>query len=137
MAVIENCQCLQLALLGRISSQFKKYILICSLLPAPNRKCKFVFFKIGLPRPLFHLFSYFQTQITIFTANKCEKCISSIQCRDLNSQHLKHESPPITTRLGLPFVMLQKLLLRECTLVRYYVLDLYLPTIGIHAYWDK
>ena len=45
--------------------------------------------------------------------------------------------PPITTRLGLPFVMLQKLLLRECTLVRYYVLDLYLPTIGIHAYWDK
>ena len=31
------------------------------------------FFKMGQPRPLFHLFSSFQTHITIFTTNKCEK----------------------------------------------------------------
>ena len=42
--------------------------------------------------------------ITIFTANQREKmsCPSSIQCWDLNSRPLKHESSPITTRPGLP-----------------------------------
>ena len=30
--------------------------------------------KIGHPRPLFHLFSSFQTNTTILTTNKCEKC---------------------------------------------------------------
>ena len=28
---------------------------------------------VGHPRPLFNLFLYFQTNITIFTTNKCEK----------------------------------------------------------------
>ena len=31
------------------------------------------FLKMGHPRPLFHLFSSFQTNITIFTTNICEK----------------------------------------------------------------
>ena len=30
-----------------------------------------------------------------------KKCPSNIQCQDTNSQHLEHESPPITTRPGL------------------------------------
>ena len=38
-----------------------------------------------------------------FTTNRYEKiCPSSIQCKDSNSQPLEHESPPITTRQGLP-----------------------------------
>ena len=56
---------------------------------------------MGQPRPLFHLFSSFETHITIFTTNKREK--SSIRRRDSNSQPLEHKSPPITTRPGLPF----------------------------------
>ena len=31
------------------------------------------FYKMGKPWPLFHLFSSFQTHITMFTTNKCEK----------------------------------------------------------------
>ena len=57
---------------------------------------------MGHPRPLFHLFSSFQTNITIFTTNICEKCPSSIRCWDSNPQPLEHESPPITTWPGLP-----------------------------------
>ena len=56
---------------------------------------------MGQPRPLFHLFSSFQTHKTIFTTNKCEKCPSSILCQDLNSRPLGHESPHITNRPGL------------------------------------
>ena len=41
-------------------------------------------FLMGHPRPLFHLFSSFQTNFTIFTTNKCEKCPSSIRCWDSN-----------------------------------------------------
>ena len=58
---------------------------------------------MGIPRTLFNLFSSFQTQFTIFTTNKFEKCPSSIRCWDSNSRSLEHESPPITTRPGLPF----------------------------------
>ena len=63
------------------------------------------------PRPLFRLFSSFQTNNTIFTTNKCEKCPSSIRRWDSNSQPsdsvsppLTTESPPLTTRPGvLPY----------------------------------
>ena len=45
----------------------------------------------------------FQTNIiTIFTTNICEKYLSSIRCQDSNPQPPHHESPFITTRLGLP-----------------------------------
>ena len=44
------------------------------------------------PRPLFHLFSSFQTNITTFTTNKCQKCPSSLWCWDSNPQPSEHES---------------------------------------------
>ena len=40
----------------------------------PGRYLHILFFKKGHPRPLFNLFSSFQTNITIFTTNICEKC---------------------------------------------------------------
>ena len=70
---------------------------------APHRHSALYFYKkMGQPRPLFHLFLSYQTHITIFTVNKCEKCPSSIRCWDSNSRPLEHESPPITTTPGLP-----------------------------------
>ena len=60
------------------------------------------FFKMGQPRPLFHLFLSFQTYYIFYNKYACEKCPSSRQCRDSNSRPLEHESPPITTRPGLP-----------------------------------
>ena len=57
---------------------------------------------MGHPWLLFHLFSSFQTNITIFTKNKCETCPSSILWWDSNPQPSEHETPPITIRPGLP-----------------------------------
>ena len=54
-------------------------------------------------------FVYFQTNITIFTANKCEKCPFSIRCWDSNPWPSVYDSPPITTRPGLPPEISQKL----------------------------
>ena len=56
------------------------------------------FLKMGQPQPRFHLFLSFQTHIKIFTTNKCEK----MSILDSNSRPLEHESPPITTKPGLP-----------------------------------
>ena len=53
--------------------------------------------KMGHPRPLFCLFSSFQTNITHFTTNICEKCPSSVRCWDSNPRTSEHESPHITT----------------------------------------
>ena len=56
----------------------------------------------SIPASFIILFWSFQTNIiTIFTTKICEKCSSSIQCRDLIPQPLEHESPPITNRQGL------------------------------------
>ena len=57
---------------------------------------------MGQPQPLFRLFLSFQTNITILTTHKCEKCPSSIRRQDSNSQPSDYESPPLTTRPGLP-----------------------------------
>ena len=51
------------------------------------------------PRPLFNLFSSFQTNI--LQQLNLKKCPFGMQSRDSNPQHLEHESPPITTRPGL------------------------------------
>ena len=59
------------------------------------------FFKNGPTPASFHVFSSFQTNITILTTIKCEKCPSSIRCLDLNSQPFDSKSPPLTTRPGL------------------------------------
>ena len=56
----------------------------------------------GLSPTSFPLISSFQTNITIFTPNTCEKCPSSIWCWDSNPQPSVHEFPPITTRPRLP-----------------------------------
>ena len=47
------------------------------------------------------IFGFFN-QILEFLQQYNVKCPSSIRCWDSNSQPLVHESPPITTRLGLP-----------------------------------
>ena len=65
------------------------------------------FKKMGHPRPLFRLFSSFQTNITFLTTNICEKMLwpSSKWRRYSNPRPLEHNSPPITTRPGLlPYV---------------------------------
>ena len=56
-----------------------------------------IFQKWANPASFSFIFCLFQTHITIFTTNKCEKCPSSIRCQDSNSRPLGHESPPITT----------------------------------------
>ena len=59
------------------------------------------FKKMCQSRPLFHLFSSFQTHITIFSQQigKCEKM--SIQYTGLGFELTTFESPLITTRPGL------------------------------------
>ena len=52
----------------------------------PGKTVLFKKKKMGQPRPLFRLFLSFQTNITILTTNKCEKCPTSIQRWDLNLQ---------------------------------------------------
>ena len=56
------------------------------------------------PDLFFIYFRSFQTNNTIFTTNQCEKmsCPSSICRRGLNPWPSERESPPITTRPGLP-----------------------------------
>ena len=61
---------------------------------------------MGHPRPLFPLFSSFQTNITIFTTNKCEKYPSRIRRWDLNPQPLEQESHPMTTRSFLDILIM-------------------------------
>ena len=63
----------------------------------------FLFKKMGHPRPLFRLFLSFQTNNTIIRTNKCEKVMTtSLRRRDSNTWPSEHESPPITTKPGLP-----------------------------------
>ena len=64
----------------------------------------FLFLKMGHPRPLFHLFLVFfkQTWIQFFTTNQCEKCPSSLWCRDSNPQPSYCQSHPFNARPGLP-----------------------------------
>ena len=63
-----------------------------------------LFFKKNGPTPTSFLFIFglFKQTLQIFTTNICEKCPSSIRCRDSNPRPLERESPPITTRPGLP-----------------------------------
>ena len=53
------------------------------------------------PWPLFSLFSVFSNKQDQ-QINVKMSCPSSIQCRDMNPQPLKHESSPITSRPRLP-----------------------------------
>ena len=49
---------------------------------------------------IFGLFK--QTSLQFVQKIYVQKCPFSIRCLDSNSQRSEHESPPITTRLGLP-----------------------------------
>ena len=73
-----------------------------------------VYFLNGPTPASFCLFSVF-TNNTIFTANQCEKCPTSIWRRDSNPRPLEHESSPTTTRLGLPplcrFIIITQMIL--------------------------
>ena len=61
-------------------------------------------FKMGQPRPLLmFIFGLFkQTSLQILQQINVKKFPSSIRCRVSNPQPSQHESPPITTRSGLP-----------------------------------
>ena len=53
--------------------------------------------------PVFRLFSvFFKRKLQILQQINVKKFPSSIQCWDLNLQSSERESPPITTRPGLP-----------------------------------
>ena len=58
------------------------------------RSCKRFFLKMVHPRPIFHLFSSFQTHITILKTNICEKCYvhpvygAGIRTHDLRNMSL-------------------------------------------------
>ena len=70
-----------------------------------NLRRHMFFFKNGpSPASISFIFELFQTNNTIFTTIQCEQmsCPSSIRCRDSNTRPLDCESPPITTRPGLP-----------------------------------
>ena len=60
-----------------------------------------IFLKNGPSVASFHLFSSFQTNITILQQIYVIKCPSGIQCWDLNSQPPVNESPPIPAKPGL------------------------------------
>ena len=64
------------------------------------------YLKMGQPRPLFHFFVYSNNTFYNFLQQiNVKKYPSSIWCRDSNLQPLEHESPPITTRPGLPAIV--------------------------------
>ena len=58
--------------------------------------------KMGYSQPLFAYFRLFKPTLQFLQQINVKKYPSSIQCWDLNPQPLEHESPPITTRPGLP-----------------------------------
>ena len=61
---------------------------------------------MGTPQPLLSfIFGHFKQISSQFLQQICEKCPSSIRFRDSKPLHLEHESPPMTTRPGLPDVL--------------------------------
>ena len=61
------------------------------------------FLKWANPASFLFIFGLFQTNInTILQQINVKKCPSSIRHRDSNPRPLERESPPITTRPGLP-----------------------------------
>ena len=75
-----------------------------------NQRTLTYFFK-GPSSASFCLFLvFYQTNITNFTTNQCEKCPSSRWCCDSNSRPA--ESPPITTRPGLTYFVMGSITVR-------------------------
>ena len=63
---------------------------------------KFKHFKMGQPGLFFHCFGLFRQILQFLWQIYVKKCPSNIQCQDSNQWPSKHESPPTTTRPGLP-----------------------------------
>ena len=77
---------------------------------AQGQRCRKQFFLNGpTPASFSFTFGLCKQTLQIFTTNICEKCPSRIRYRDLNPQPSECESPPITTRPGLPPVPLTPL----------------------------
>ena len=61
------------------------------------------FKKIGKPQPLLSfIFGLFKQTSSQFLQQICEKCPCSIRRQESNPLPLEHESPPMTTRPGIP-----------------------------------
>ena len=83
---------------------FKFTLNVFSLKNGPTKlqfRGEYRLFKWAIPGLLLVYFRLFQTNITIFTTNNCEKCPSSKWCWDSNPQPFEHVSSPITTGPGL------------------------------------
>ena len=66
-----------------------------------------LFVKWAIPRLFFVYFRLFSNKHQFnFTTNVSEKCQSNTQCSHSNPRPSGHESPPVTTRPGLPPVTL-------------------------------
>ena len=75
-------------------------------LPLPN-----FFFKWAIIPDIFFVnFRLFKTTLQFLQQINLKKCPSSIWCWDLNPQPSEHESPPRTTRPGLPHNLIISLL---------------------------
>ena len=68
-----------------------------------RRRREVRFGKMDQSRPLFRLFSSFQTNISIFTTKICENIPSSSCCWDSNTRPSWHESPTITIDQCVPY----------------------------------
>ena len=61
---------------------------------AAKRSSLSSFHKMGQPRPLFHLFSSFQTNITNFTTNRCMKNVHPVYYAGIRTHDLWNMSLP-------------------------------------------
>ena len=84
--------------------QFEKDIIGIFVLCEPD-----LFLKMGQPRPLLSfIFRSFQINIiTIIATNICEKISFEYMVPGIKPTTFGHESPPITTRPGLPDLYLR------------------------------
>ena len=91
------------SLSGIFPSLVISFALIACIQYFRDTSLNYVFLKqMGHPRPLLSFIFGLFKQTLQFYNNICEKCPSSIRYRDSNPRPLERESPPITTRPGLP-----------------------------------
>ena len=67
-------------------------------------------FKWTTPASFSFIFVFFKRTLQFLHQLNVKKCPSSIRCHDSNSQPSDYESPPLTTRPGLPPFILEFLL---------------------------
>ena len=99
-----NCVLKVLKLLSSNQSNWRPAVVQAMIVPpiVTVLLSNLLFFKNGPALGIFFIYIVFSNTHYNFYIKKCEKCPSSIWCWDLNSQPLEYESPPKTTRPGLP-----------------------------------